>query len=162
MAGDKVDIQMLHQILVRIGDHGSGDPRQLGTITFLELVGNDENRDEGQRKVYINFHLDHLEKDGWISVKHRSSRQDFRTIELTSMGRKYVQPEVSDFGKISMLPEVVKALETDILTYPEEEKSNLIYRLHESVAKGSATVFKAIIVEIGAKLAAKAMLGESD
>jgi hypothetical protein len=58
-----------------------------------------------------------------------------------------VQPELAEFGKEPMLPQVVKSLEDQfqLLTYPQEGKNKLLYRLREAVAKQGPDLMAKII-----------------
>jgi hypothetical protein len=58
-----------------------------------------------------------------------------------------VQSELAEFGKEPMLPQVVKSLEDQfqVLTYPQEDKNKLLYRLREAVAKQGPDLMVKII-----------------
>jgi hypothetical protein len=57
----------------------------------------------------LALHLDFLAKSGLI--KQSAADPLYRTFELTAKGHTYVQPELAEFGKPSMFPEVVKSIE---------------------------------------------------
>jgi hypothetical protein len=84
----------------------------------------------------------------------RCPRQLFAIIELTGHGREYLQPELAEFGRVPMLPQVVESIEKQlqVLSYPQEEKDRLLFRLHESVAKQAPEMIVKIIAEIAVKL----------
>ena len=67
----------------------------------------------------------------------------------------FLQPELAAFGNQSLLPDVIKALEERIqaLTYPEEEKEGLLYRMREAVARQRGDFIVKIIMEIASRYA---------
>jgi hypothetical protein len=62
----------------------------------------------------------------------------------------FLQPELAEFVNASLLPDIIKAIEERIqtLTYPEEEKTGLLYRVREAIAKQSGDLIVKILVEI--------------
>ena len=69
-------------------------------------------------------------------------------------GQKFVQPELAEFGQKAMLPQVLESIEksVQVLTYPEEEKSGMLFRLREAVAKQAPDLIAKALAEIGYKL----------
>jgi hypothetical protein len=67
----------------------------------------------------------------------------------------FLQPELAEFGNESLLPDIIKAVEERIqtLTYPQEEKEGLLYRLREAAAKQGGDALVKIIVEIATRYA---------
>jgi hypothetical protein len=65
-----------------------------------------------------------------------------------------VQPELAEFGRQPMLPQVVKSLEDQIqvLTYPQEQKDGMLYALREAIAKQAPDGIAKAIAEVGAKI----------
>ena len=66
----------------------------------------------------------------------------------------FLQPELAEFGQRPMLPQVVESIERRIavLTYPEEEKNGMLYRLREAIAKGAPELIAEVIVEVSSKI----------
>jgi hypothetical protein len=67
----------------------------------------------------------------------------------------FLQPELAEFVNASLLPDIIKAIEERIqtLTYPEEEKTGLLYRVREAIAKQSGDLIVKILVEIAFRYA---------
>lgn len=63
----------------------------------------------------------------------------------------FVQPELAEFGREPMLPQVMKSLEHNIqvLTYPKAEKESMFYRLREAMASQAPDVIAKVIAEVG-------------
>jgi hypothetical protein len=77
---------------------------------------------------HLSRHLDFLEEAGFVAIKARLGEQDRAGIRLTLNGQRFVQPELADFGREPLLPEVVKGIEQQIhsLTRPIQEKETLV------------------------------------
>jgi hypothetical protein len=67
----------------------------------------------------------------------------------------FIQPELANFSNQELWPEVMKALEdsVQVLSYPDEEKQNMLFRLRDALAKQVPDVIAKVIVEIGSKIA---------
>jgi hypothetical protein len=106
-----------------------------------------------RRNIYIDRHLQFLEQRGLV-VLGQPTYDLVRTVEFSVDGWVFVQPELADFGRAPILPEVVKALEDKIqtLTYPPEEKAGMLFNLREAIAKQAPDIIAKVIVEISAKL----------
>jgi hypothetical protein len=65
-----------------------------------------------------------------------------------------VQPELADVGREPLLPQVVHSLEQsiDVLTYPEEEKRGMLFRLRDAISKQAPDVIAKVIAEVGFKI----------
>ena len=105
------------------------------------------------RPWYVNRHLSFLEQEGYIRIGAKLDETEFGGIDLTAQGQKFVQPQLAEFGQGSMMPQIVKSLEKEILTYPSAESDGLLFNLREAVAKQAPDLLVKAIVEIGAKIA---------
>lgn len=131
------------------------DPPNLAqSVDFLDLTGKTLEQAELKDMLYIDRHLVFLEGCGFLSLGS-STLDGRRGVRLTHVGNMFLQPELSDFGNESLLPDVIKELERQIqtLTYPEEDKNGLLYKLRDAFAKQSGDLIVKAIVEIGSKLA---------
>lgn len=100
--------------------------------------------------AHLDRHVNFLEEERHLKTEPSGV---WRSVRLTSKGQKFVQPELAEFGQQPMLPDVVKSLEKQILTYPEEDNAGMLYRLREAVAKNAPDLFAKVIVEIISKAA---------
>jgi hypothetical protein len=144
--------QLLHRIMLRMGEIQDRAPLQISTRNFLDLAP--ECATEAERAIYVNLHLKFLQGRGFLTVRREITRQLFAIVELTGHGHEYLQPELAEFGRAPMLPQVVESIESQlqVLSYPQEEKDGLLFRLRESVAKQAPEMFVKIIAEIAVKL----------
>jgi hypothetical protein len=104
------------------------------------------------RLNHLNRHVDYLREDGYLNTSPAGIYQNLR---LTVKGQKFVQPELAEFGRHPMLPEVVKSLEDQIqiLTYPPGEKEGLLFNLREAIARNAPEIIAKMLVEIGVSIA---------
>jgi hypothetical protein len=152
MAQGDLDTGLFWKIMKTVGEsRGRGDPNfTVSTGHLMELVPTEVG--SGMAALdYLDRHIDYLEGDGYLTT---SPAGVYRWLRVTVKGQKLVQPELAEFGKQPMLPQVVKSLEDQfqVLTYPQEEKDKLLYRLREAVAKQGPDLIAKIIVEVSAKI----------
>jgi hypothetical protein len=146
--------KLLNAMLERIGEKQlTTHAMDLTTQTFTDLVEpSPELVDDQNRLRYINCHLEYLGQEGFITIRERGRAFQRSWIELTSIGHKYLQPELAEFGQRSMLPEVVNSIEKQILTYPEHERSEFLFELRKAIAKNRAELVAKLMVEVLPKL----------
>jgi len=101
----------------------------------------------------LRMHLDYLVSANFVN---RGKALAIGSYELTAKGSVYLQPELAEFGKSSIFPAVVESIENQIqiLTYPQEEKDGMIFRLREAVAKQAPDFVAEVLVKIFAKMSA--------
>jgi hypothetical protein len=133
MSEGDLDVSLLHQIMLALGEWRNRRPYR--PMQVQDLKRKQALPPSGRGFDGLVLHLDFLAKSGL--VKQSAADPLYRTFELSAKGCIYVQPELAEFGKPSMLPEVVKSIEDkiQILSYPQEEKDGMIYRLREAVSK---------------------------
>jgi hypothetical protein len=138
----------------KVGEIEGGAPNFADTNDFLNLIGKQLDQAELEDMWYIDRHLVFLKECGFISLGS-STYEGKRGVKLTAQGNMFLQPELAEFGNQSLLPDVIKALEERIqaLTYPEEEKEGLLYRMREAVARQRGDFIVKIIMEIASRYA---------
>ena len=149
---ESLDVALLFKIMTRLGElRGKRSPQWPATTgELMDLVSDIQN---GQVALdYLNRHVDFLQELKYLRVTAQAILH--RGLELTAKGQMFLQPELAEFGTQPMLPQVVKSLEGQIqvLTYPQEQKDGMLYRLREAVAKQAPDLIAKVIPEIGAKI----------
>ena len=150
MAVGDLDTSLLHQIMIALGEwRGRRANRPMETHD-LRIKGLAPHDDGGIDRLLV--HVDFLANSGLIKVINCGPLH--KNLELTAKGHIYVQPQLAEFGKPSMFPEVVKSIEEkiQILTYPQEEKDGMVYNLREAVAKQAPGFIADVLVKIMAKM----------
>jgi hypothetical protein len=130
-----LDIGLLLKIMKSVGEsRDRGDPMfTISTGHLMDLVpaqvGSGEAAPEplGQTRRLPS-------RGGYLAT---SPAGIYRWLRLTVKAQKFVQPELAEFVRQPMLPQVVKSLEEQIqvLTYAQEQKDGMLYRLREAIAK---------------------------
>jgi hypothetical protein len=148
-----LDKSLLYKIMKRVGEIESDPPNLAQSVDFLDLTNKTLEQSELKDFLYIDKHLVFLEQCGFLSLGP-STLDGRRGVRLARLGVMFLQPELSDFGNASLLPDIIKALEQHIqtLTYPEEEKNGLLYKLREAVAKQSVDLTVKAIIDIAFQL----------
>jgi hypothetical protein len=152
MAPGDVDVGLLLKMLDLIGSFRARYPALLQTQDLLDLVPEVVERNGRQKAIfYLDRHLAFLQGEGYLHSAPNHPGSGVMVLRLTTKGEKFLQPELAEFGRHPMLPQVVKSLESQIqvLTYPQEEKDGLLYNLREAVAKQSPDVIAKVIAEVG-------------
>lgn len=144
-----LDKSLLYKIMRRVGEIESDLPNLAQSVDFLDLTGKTLEQSELKDFLYIDRHLVFLEQCGFLSLGS-STLDGRRGVRLTHLGNMFIQPELSDFGNQTLLPDIISELEQRIqtLTYPEEEKNGLLYKLREAIAKQSPDLIVKIMFEI--------------
>ena len=142
-------IKMMH----RIADLGGNPSHLITTGDLADLAP--QSGEAGEKFFFLNRHLEFLAQLGYLSLGGLTVQFGERMIRMTAMGQIFVQPELAEFANRSLLPDIIDVLEQQIqtLTYPEPEKSGLIFRLREAVAKQTPDIIVKILIEIGSRLA---------
>ena len=75
-------------------------------------------------------------------------------LELTPSGERFVQPELAEFGREPMLPQIVNLIENRIGVshHSSEEKAGQKFKLREALASGATDLIAKVIVEVGSKM----------
>lgn len=146
MAKGDLDFHLLLEIMKTVAES-----QELGNQMFPITTGNlmdilPHRFESGEAALdYLNRHVNFLEQEKYLKTGPAGT---YSSLRLTSKGQKFVQPELAEFGQQPMLPRVVDSLEKQILTYPEEDKAGMLYRLREAVAANAPEAFSKVIVEI--------------
>jgi hypothetical protein len=92
-----------------------------------------------------------------VTLSGRLCQSGICKIDITANGNIFVQPELAEFGNEPLLPQVVKSIERqiEVLTYPQEQKDNMRFRLREALAKQAPD----FIAKVFAEIAFRAMKG---
>lgn len=154
MAQGDLDIGLLLKIMNSVGEsRDRGDPMfSISTGHLMDLVPPEVGSGEAALN-HLDRHVDYLQGEGYLATSPASAGI-YRWLCLTVKAQKFVQPELAEFGRQPMLPQVVKSLEDQIqvLTYPQEQKDGMLYRLREAIAKQAPDVIAKAIAEVGAKI----------
>jgi hypothetical protein len=148
-----LDLSLLYRILSRVGEFREEHPSLLQTVDLLDLVP-DVAKEHGEQQAlfYLERHVIHLQERGYLrSSTARLPGSGLRVLQLSSQGEMFVQPELAEFGREPMLPQVMRSLEHNIqvLTYSEAEKESMFYRLREAMASQAPDVIAKVITEVG-------------
>ena len=132
-----LDKSLLYRIMRLAGEIEGNGPDLVDTGDFLVLIG--QSKDDIldlNGTLYLDRHLVFLQQTGFLSLGIQTYNMT-RIIKLTAQGHMFLQPELAEFGNESLLPDIIKAVEERIqtLTYPQEEKEGLMYRLREAATK---------------------------
>ncbi len=149
-----LDKSLLYRLMRKVGEIEGDVPNLAQSTDFLDLIHKPPDQAQFKDIVYIDKHLVFLQECGFLSLG--SPTYDMkRGITLTAVGHMFVQPELAEFGKESLLPDIIKTLEDRIqtLTYPEEEKNGLLYRMREAITKQSPDLIVKIMMEIALRYA---------
>lgn len=139
-----LDETLLLRIMHRISELSDRPSYLPSTTDLLDLV---PQLDEDEARFFLTRHLNFLAELGYLRLNE--SYLD-ALISITATGQMFVQPELAGFGNSNLVPDLVKNLEQQIgqLTYPEPEKSGLIFRLREAVAKQAPDIVVKVLFEI--------------
>jgi hypothetical protein len=147
-----LDTSLLLKVMSALGEFHGNPTYPLETGALMHLVPTEIGSGSG-RLDHLDRHVDFLRDVGLLKARPAGI---YRALELTAKGQMFLQPELAEFGQRAMLPQVVKSLEDKIqvLTYPQEEKDRMLYRLREAIARQTPEVIAKVIAEIGAKILA--------
>jgi hypothetical protein len=95
---------------------------------------------------YLDRHLVHLSERDFVKIGTVTMGSS-RTIRLTAQGEMFVQPELAEFGSEPLLPQVVQAIEQQILTYPEDRRSRFPFDLRAAIARNGPDLIARLLVE---------------
>jgi hypothetical protein len=146
---------LLYQIMQKLGT--LREETIVTTSDLFELVEHRKEQLGGEQKAFsfLSRHLAFLGEMGYVKLGTGTLSTGDRMLSLTAKGQMFVQPELAEFANESLLPDTIKALERRIetsLTYPEEEKNGLLYKVRRAVAEKSSEVLAKVIVEVGSRL----------
>ena len=155
MMPSKLDKSLLYRIMERVGELREAFPSTADTTDLLDLVGKERgSRNEPELTWYLDRHLEFLSDCEFVVLGAPTADVGIRTIELTGKGQMFVQPELAEFGTESMLPAVIRSLEGRLqaLSFPQEEKDGLMYRMRDAVAKQAPDLIAKVIAEMCSKI----------
>jgi hypothetical protein len=146
------DLQMsvLLGIMQRMRELRDSYPQLINWRDFLDLVSG-VSQLEGEQKAfhYLDRHVTYLKNEGYLATVDSGAG----IVRLTNQGEKFVQPELADFGKEPLLPKIVQSIEDRIaiLTYPQEEKDGMRFRLREAITTQAPDFAAKVLAEIAYK-----------
>ena len=153
-------MEVLYRIMDRLKSIGSKFPGFAMSQDLLDLL--DCLSPNGQAAVLpgresyfqLNRYLHFLEQEGYLALDSGSMGGNYYNIKLTSHGQKFVQPELAEFGRAPMLPQVVNYIENriDISARPEEEKAGMLVKLRDAMVSGATDVLAKALAEIAGKV----------
>lgn len=153
-----LDTGLLLKIMKRLGDDRDSE-HSMESRKLFDLIPELVERDGRENACkHLQRHLKFLTQCGLIYPKAIISGFCLELLSLTLKGTLFVQPELAGFESQSMWPEVIKTIEdkVQVLTYPQEEKDGMLYRLRDAVSKQAPDVIAKVIAEV----ASKAFLGK--
>lgn len=151
MTQGDLDTSLLVKIMTRIGEFRGKRPGfPLETGEMLDLVPVQIGGGPAALN-HLDRHVDFLRDIRLLSTGQAGT---YRSLQLTANGQMFVQPELASFGNPDLWPDVLKALERNIqvLTYPQETKDGMLYKIREAVAKQAPDVIAKVITEVSAKI----------
>jgi len=149
MAKGDLDYGLLVDIMKAIGE-SRAERAPSSTGELMHLVQSEVGTGAAALN-HLDRHVDFLRDDNYLIIGGPLGL--YRSLRLTPKGQKFVQPELSEFGRPAMLPEMVKSAEQQIqtLTYPAGEKEGLLFKSRDAVAGNAPDLIAKIIVEAGAR-----------
>lgn len=149
-----LDPNLLLKIMQYLGDHRDVYPNWVSTTDLLSLTSEMVKTEGGNCTLnYIDRHCVFLQSQGFLQAG-TPTMSSHRVLRLTAEGDMFVQPDLAEFGAAPLLPQVVESLERSmqVLSYPEEEKNRMLFRLREAIATQAPEVIAKVITEIGFRL----------
>lgn len=149
-----MDRELLLKIMTRLGELRKDYTKNHNSFELVDLLPEQVRGNQQNAFAYLKPYFKFLEECGYIKIGGSLAHFGICTLELTAKGQMFVQPELAEFGKEPLLPQVVESIEksVQVLTYPEEEKSGMLFRLREAVAKQAPDLIAKALAEIGYKL----------
>jgi hypothetical protein len=155
MARGDLDISLLLEIMRRVGEFRDEYPKLLQTSDLLDAVPNVLQQGRNGALVYLEKHTIYLRDEGYFHHRASLPGTGFMVLQLTPKGERFVQPELAEFGREPMLPQIVNQIENriEISQQSSEEKAGQKFKLREALANGAVDLIAKVIVEAGAKMA---------
>ena len=150
-----LDVSLLYAIMARAGEMRGRRPEHAGIDELLDLLPPCETHEEKREtRRHLDRHLMHLRSREFIYYDAINAEWGGAKFKIIIKGELFVQPELAEFGREPLLPQVVKSLEESIhiLTYPEEEKNGMLFRLRDAISKQAPDVIAKVIAEVGFKI----------
>jgi hypothetical protein len=149
-----LDVSLLYAIMARAGEMRGRRKEYVGIDELLDLVAPSENTEKREARLHLHRHLMHLRDREFIYYHPIAAEWGTSTFKIKTKGELFVQPELAEFGTEPLLPQVVKSLEKsiDVLTYPEEEKNGMLFRLRDAISKEAPEVIAKVITEVCFKI----------
>jgi hypothetical protein len=148
MSSGDLNVQLLIRIMDLLGGLRADPTRVPKTTNLLDLLTGTLAKDRKNDILFLHQHLLFLEGRGLVTLSGRLCHVGICDIRLTAQGAIFVQPELAEFGSRRIFPEVVEALERQILTYPEEPRSRFLFEFRDAIAKNRAELIAKLLVEV--------------
>jgi hypothetical protein len=156
MARGDMDTKLLLKIMQRVGEFREEYPRLLQTLDLVEMVP-DVFQQKGHNGAlcYLEKHAIYLRDEGYLHHRASLAGTGIMVLQLTPQGERFVQPELAEFGREPMLPQIVNQIENriEISHQSSEEKAGQKFKLREALASGAVDLIAKVIVEAGSKMA---------
>jgi hypothetical protein len=149
-----LQLSLLYKIMQRLGEAREHSAEWVSNTALYDLLpGSAQPNGKQKALVILNRHLKHLSERGYVETGSQT-HEGSCAVWLTSQGNIFLQPELPEFGAVPMFPAVVQSIEQKIavLTYPDEEKEGMLFRLREAIAKRAPEVIAKVIVELSSKI----------
>jgi hypothetical protein len=149
--GDK-DFRLLLSIMKRLGESRE-EYDWLHTRDLVSLIPVERQKpDPKEDTVMLDGYLRFLEQKGYVELGTPMIADLNRTVRLTAAGEIFVQPELAQIDNPSILPQLIEAIERQVLTYPEVERDGFLFKLKDAIARNSPDLMAKLIVEVLPKL----------
>jgi hypothetical protein len=149
-----LETSLLYKIMKYLGEHRDVYPNWVNNTELLFLVSELVKSDGPDRALfYVDRHCVFLQDQGFLKAG-TPTLMGHRMLRLSTKGEMFVRPDLAEFGTTPLLPQVVQSLEKSIqmLSYPEEEKNGMLFRLHAAMAERAPDFIAKVVAEIGFKL----------
>lgn len=156
MARGDLDPKLLLDIMQRLGEFREEYPKLLQTLDLLDLVPDIvQQRGHNGALFYLEKYTIFLRDEGFIRQVSNAPGTGRMVLQLTSKGEKFVQPELAEFGREPLLPQIVNHIENriEISHQSIEEKSEQKFKLREALANGAVDLMAKVIAELAGKVA---------
>jgi hypothetical protein len=147
-----LQVSLLMGIMRKLGDRRNLVSELTDTKDFWDLVPELWKSDADSALFYLDRHLVFLIGEGYVSQMGSGNFDGLKIVRLTNRGEKFVQPELAEFGSQPLLPEVVRSIESEILTYPPEKRDGFLFELRRAIAQNRADLAAKLLVEVLPKL----------
>jgi hypothetical protein len=149
--GDK-DFRLLLSIMKRLGE----SREEYAWLHTRELIGlipvERQKPDPKEDTIMLDGYLRFLEQKGYVELGTPVAIDLNRTARLTAAGEIFVQPELAQIDNPSILPQLIEAIEKQVLTYPEEVRDGFLFRFKDAIARNSPELGAKMLVEVLPKL----------
>ena len=116
VASGDLNVPLLLKVMDRLAKLRADPTRVPKTTDLQDLLTGTSSKDRKNDILLLHQHLLFLEGRGLVTLSGRLCRVGICDIRLTAHGAIFVQPELAEFGNKAILPQVIQAVEQQILT----------------------------------------------